>query len=419
MSEIKQEEIKEGISSRAIFLGMYFLSLPLGVVRIPYIGGSALKFIALLPVGYTVIYLIYTNTKFKLLIEHFVFIALFFSFLISAQFSVDKALSYNGIITSISMVLLFIITTGVGYNKREVNYLVLTMRWASRITALLVAVFGDVFVAGRVSLTNSIFQEDPNYLIGYFLFGIVYCLHSILDSEYSISIKLINVVELSVYLYILLLTGSRGGAVGVIICVIAYIGLRAIFYNEIIRMFGFGLGLILIIAIVIGIGSLFIPLEVIQRFTISAVLESGGTGRYALWENLLLMYQESTLARQIIGYGSGTTLEVQVGELMMWHGAHNFWLEKLLEIGFLGFLVNVMIAGTCIRRLFSEHMVVYFAIYAGILSMSMSLALRAYKPWWNLMILLYIVSEFHIKNKIHQNKLDLQEKKQEGLNNLN
>lgn len=386
------EKDEMSVSGRALLLGLYFMSLPLGVVELP-IGGSVLKLIALLPIGVTAVYLLNPRNKFRLMSEHVVFVVLFFVILLSAQFSINKSASYKGIVSGLSLIVLFVISTGVYYSKKDVKWLVEASLWASRITAVLTLIFGGSIGDDRISLANSVFVEDANYLIGYFLIGVAYSLHKFLSKEYSVTSKLFNVIELVVYFYVILLTGSRGGAISVAVCILSYLVLRAAYYKETLRMTLIFLALIFLLVFTVIIGLRYIPIEVIQRFTIEAIADSGGTGRFDLWRESYKIYKDSPIWRQIVGYGSNTVLYIRVGDYRLWNVVHNFWFEKMLELGLFGLFSYLFISGMCIRRLFNKKNIMLFAAYLGIISLSMSLSLRGFKPWWNLMILLFIVSE--------------------------
>ena len=360
-------------------LGIYFLSLISGAMNIGTTG-SLLKIIGLIPVA---IWFVQKMSVYKSRLLTFYFLSVVWIGL-SYFWSIDPAKTLQRIITQSSFFLILCSAATYLYNIDEWVYLKKCLVWSSRISAICVLAFSS-YHEGRLYL-NGILAEDPNYLCAYFLFGVIFCLEILLDECEETKKKGIVLLELCVYFYIIVATGSRGGAFAVITACFVFfifsqkgkkISTEKIFAPVVI-------GIFLIIAY--QVAARFVPSDVLQRFSIEELAGSNGTGRYIIWEDAWSTYCESGIFRQLAGYGSAAALTIarRYGFRLI-NVFHNAFIENLLETGFIGlalYMAYIFRFWNCARK---KSDIFSFSIMTGLMVLSLSTSIAAFKPYWNVM----------------------------------
>lgn len=361
-------------------LGIYFLSLVLGAMNIGAIG-SLLKIIGFIPIA---IWLVEKRSIYKSKLLTFnLFITLWI--VLSYFWSIDSGRTLQRTITQCSFFLLLCSAATYVYNVRELAYLKKCLIWSSRISAVCALIFAD-YHDGRLYL-NGILTEDPNYLCAYFLFGIIFCLEVLLNENETTKKKLLAIFEAYIYFYIIVATGSRGGAFAVIAaCFVFYI------YNQrgkniSVKKFLTPVVIVLFLIVAYFVAIKFVPADILQRFSIEELAESNGTGRYIIWEDALSTYFDAGSLRQLAGYGSATALTIaRKYSFRLINVFHNAFIENLLEIGFVGFALYIAYIfrfWNCARK---QKNIFAFSIMTGLIVLSFSTSIAAFKPYWNVMI---------------------------------
>ena len=361
-------------------LGIYFLSLVLVAMNIGAIG-SLLKIIGFIPIA---IWLVEKRSIYKSKLLTFnLFITLWI--VLSYFWSIDSGRTLQRTITQCSFFLLLCSAATYVYNVRELAYLKKCLIWSSRISAVCALIFAD-YHDGRLYL-NGILTEDPNYLCAYFLFGIIFCLEVLLNENETTKKKLLAIFEAYIYFYIIVATGSRGGAFAVIAaCFVFYI------YNQrgkniSVKKFLTPVVIVLFLIVAYFVAIKFVPADILQRFSIEELAESNGTGRYIIWEDALSTYFDAGSLRQLAGYGSATALTIaRKYSFRLINVFHNAFIENLLEIGFVGFALYIAYIfrfWNCARK---QKNIFAFSIMTGLIVLSFSTSIAAFKPYWNVMI---------------------------------
>lgn len=385
-------------SIRCLSLSLYIILLPLANLEIGVIG-SFLKYVAFIPIFVNILYL--KELK-KVKINIGQILLLLFTIIIFASniYTLDTGITIGRFKTYTLCTILIILTTMFPYNRDEIKFLRKSMVLSGISTALCVILFSGTIDDGvRLTLgESSIFREDPNYLCGYFMYPIIYVIDRISNkNKLKLMQKelLIDIILVFVFTIIVFMTGSRGGVIGIIVGVVSYYILNMILnkksLNYIFKMTFYFIGIIIIISIIIN----NLPIELQSRYSINAVIENHGTGRFDLWQTSIKMYLNSDIIKQILGYGAGVVRLISVGGYTLWNVVHNFWIEVLLELG----IVGIIIIGLCyisfVKIAFIKKDVISSASLIGVIMMTMSLSLFAYKPLWNIFIIisLYNVQE--------------------------
>lgn len=366
---------------------LYLLCLPLNAMNIgPF--GSALKIIALLPILFA-----FTTLKVRLndLLKTQLFFTIFAMLSILWSFSVN--VSIGRIISYIELYALLLTGSCFNYNETEIKKIKSALAWSSRFTAIVMLKYA-VYVRGRLRLMG-IIKEDPNYLCAYFTFGAIFALQKIVE-EKSIWCKLTGILEIVFYLYLILISGSRGGLIAIFAGVVAYMFIS--FGKKNIKK---SIGILLVgILIVVVFSQLikYLPPVLQSRFTLSNVAQDGGSGRSEIWANGIDLYSRGSIFNWLFGYGTATTRTLfgyyQYSEVNV---MHNIFLETLVELGVFGLIFYCLAIGTFVKRSLKLNDKFCFAVLICMIVMSLSTSLYTFKPYFNIMLFV-IISCFTYKN---------------------
>jgi len=361
------------------WLGVYFICLILGAMNIGPIG-SLLRILALIPVA---IWALEKHTFPAKDIE--VKTLLFVGWcILSTIWSIQMDASIDRSITQITFGVLILSAGAYDYDKSEIEYLKSCLVWSSRVAAVLVLISAD-YLSGRLYL-HSFVQEDPNYLCGYFMFAISSCLSILLQGEKGKN-KALAILELVVYMYIIFATGSRGGMLAVIICA----GVIILFTNSGKGYVGKNIIRRGVVVIVMIVGYFIvvnrIDSNIINRYTYVAISQSNGTGRFALWQDALNAFMESNFFRKLVGYGTASARSVTYAFNFHEHNVlHNIYLEYLVELGSIGALIYISHIASFFKKAIRAKDLYSISILSGMVVLSMSTSIYAFKPYWNIML---------------------------------
>lgn len=375
---------KERISLFTRCLGLYYVALILGAFNIGSIG-SLLRIIGIVPILIWAVQYKGRIRNNKITIPVFLFV-IFVG--LSYFWSIDKGSTSQRIVTQFSFLLLTISASTYNYSSDEVKYLKSMLIWSSRISVASTIIFADYF-QGRMYL-HGLLREDPNYLCAYFMFGVVACIERIISDEWPLKKKLLPFGEIMLYAYTIISTGSRGGAIAVLVgIIVCYYNLQNEKGISLRRIVG-------PIILIISAGVLFYLLsnhiapDILNRYSLSSLTRSDGTGRYRIWSDAMRTYKEAGLFRQLLGFGSGSALAIARSHNFFFVNVmHNAFIENLLEIGLLGVVWYVVYvfrswnSARIMRDYFS------FSVISGMIVLSFSTSIGAFKPYWN--IILFII----------------------------
>lgn len=362
------------------WLGLYFLTLVTGALGLGAFG-SLLKIIAAVPVGIWAIkrHTVCLNRMVKATGIFVLFCTL------SCIWSINMGKSISRSESHILFLIMLFSCSAYDYNKNEIEFLKRCLVNSSRITAvilLLTGTYGD----GRL-LLSGIITEDPNYLCAYFMFGAVEATSILLSSNATWRLKVLSIIEMALYVYIVFATGSRGG----LFAVAAVVIVPLLFFKEKkgvdIKLISKRIVLSIVILISITIVTSFLPVQVAARFTATAISESNGTGRYELWADAINAFSQSTILRRTFGYGTGTIMDVTYLFVFSRHNVmHNVFVENLIEIGIGGLCTYIAFVISYIATTVKQKNLFATAVIAGMIVLSLSTSIYTFKPYWNIML---------------------------------
>lgn len=361
------------------FLIIYIICLPLNAMNIGSIG-SALKVIAVLPIGIAFLsgnrFVLYPLEKTQLFFTIFAFFSIIWS--VAVDTSIGRVVSYVLLFTLLFSASMF------SYTETDIKKVKYALAWSSRLTAAVMIIFAE-YVRGRFRLMG-IIEEDPNYLCAYLAFGVIYAL-GIVTEKASIKRKIYAVLELLIYLYLVLVSGSRGGLLAITAAVVVYLlTYRNQKQKHIVRK----LVLIALIVALIFVLIDYLPENLRLRFTISNIIEDGGSGRTELWAQALDLFANGNVFRKMFGFGTASIRwcfeRYHYSEINV---AHNIFIETLAELGIIGLILYSTAILSFIKTAFKFKDKFAFSVIFCMLMMSLSTSIYTFKPYFNIM--LYII----------------------------
>ncbi len=373
-------------------VSVYFLSLPLGAISLSQFG-SVLKYIAVVPIA---AYLLSNGLRFR--ISWISFWQLMYTLLAFASviYSIETSMTWQRVQTNVMFSILLVCMGSAMFTQPDLKKLKKALVWSSRITCILIMMFGIRF-GGRLFL-RGIIMEDPNYLNGYLLFGFVNALQIIIGKE-KVKNKLFSVVELFIYIYIVLSTGSRGG----LLCIIGGGSMVFLFEKvkvkqsrQIIQKFVLLIIIIFIVSVILD----YVPENVMARFHFDSIIASRGTGRFDLWENAFNIFRGTSIGRKLLGFGAGT-----IGYIFSFYGfryaaLHNIFFEQLIEGGIVTFIVYCFLITASFKKTIRNRDTFALAVLVGFVVLSLSTSLYAFKPYWNAIIFCNFLRSDHVDEAI-------------------
>jgi O-antigen ligase len=345
--------------------------------------------IAVLPIGLAFLggkhLVLKTPAKMQLLFTVFAFCSMIWS--VAVDVSIGRVVSY------VLLFALLISGSMFKYTEVELNKIKYALAWSSRLTALVMLIFAE-YVRGRFRLMG-IIEEDPNYLCAYLAFGVIYAF-GVLTTKNMLWKKILAVVELIVYFYLVLISGSRGGLLAIVVAAVVYF----LTYGEKkIKYIGRKIVLIVLVAVLTIVMIDYLPEYLKLRFTIANVIEDGGSGRTELWKQTFELFASGNLFRQLFGVGTATVAwcfsnygysEVNV--------THNMFIETLAELGVIGLVLYSLAIFAFIKAAFKIKDKYSFAVIFCMFIMSLSTSIYTFKPYFNIMLFIIMLQNMQTKD---------------------
>ena len=372
-----QIQDRESIRPVVYGLGIYFMlggadSYQIGVI------GSLLKIVALLPVALALLDL----QRFRIRFSATLTAQLMFWLLtiLSLLYSVDVARSFSSVKTlTLNLALVCCLGVMESYNHRELEFMKQALLMGGWITVLLMFLFSDISVGGRLTLLLGGDSQDQNYINGYFLYAFSYhCSRMLSDKQKSHALAALFLLS------VVLLTGSRGALLAFLL--VFFVHVCILFANAKHKFRNMMLvALLLVLALVVfDLILAQMPESVAQRFSWDYIAEKGSTGRTKIWRFLLQHFSGDSIPRMLFGHGYGTTSRINTLNNRV---AHNLYIDNLITLGIVGLLLQLIIQGTVVRILLRRRQYPLLGAYLGMIGMCLSLSLVAYKPIWNIMLM--------------------------------
>lgn len=364
---------KRQIGPHCILACLYFLLLPT-TIAVNSAGNSILK-LATIPIGlFFAVSLILTKRKLEINGVHLALLVYTLS-AISTLFvdSSDTSMAY--VFGYVLNAALYICLTVIPYNQAELEWMegtqILLLVILNAITLL-----SDGIEDDRTTLMILGQTSDPNYFVGFFVFPLTVALKKMVSGKHAFLYLLLVAISL----YCIFLSGSRGGFVAIAVTIV---GFAFLYPSDNVKRFLFLIGgCVLLVGFWVILKPL-LPENIIERMTVDAVMETGGTGRIDLWKSML---QTITKEPDKLLFGRGIRALHRFLRDGVWREsvAHNQVLQILYNQGLVGVISFLMLAGISFFRCVKSRKTVAIAIL-GMMALSVSLSFnQTTRTFWNL-----------------------------------
>lgn len=372
------DTIKEKISIECILACIYFACLPFTVVTTP--AGSLLKVVTIPIAAILMIRLFMGKSELTLNYIHF-FYGLYMLYTVGMLVVYSEDIS---VVTTKDMILgylmLMLITMRI-YNSRE-KELIETAWIAVGLVCIYVCVTSTEVVSeveNRAVVRVFGFEEDQNQFCAYLIMPVLISIKRIFERR---KFYPVYIMILLLSFYAVLKTGSRGGLIGVFAGAAIYISIGM---KSMRARLGVILAAIAVGLIFVSVVMPMLPEDVRARYTIEAVQNDGGSGRFEIWQ-FLLNYTVQRPERLIRGSGVFSTYSIMRSGGLKNGVAHNAYIQILNDEGMIGLLLFVTVIALCIFRTIKREPH-YAAGMVSLLAFSMSLTFYVFKPYLDIMML--------------------------------
>ena len=387
----QKSENNERIGIVAKLLALYFVLMPLDSIN--FFGlGSLLKGFALLPILAILIYGRQNKYTINKLAGSLIIYTLIIS--VSYLYSIDLIASRTAVIRQCLNTALIVFAGKIydEYNYSEYKFLTKALVVGGFLNIILTFIFAGKSLGGRLTLSVAGSTQDPNYLNGYSLFALAYFSNLLFKEK-----KILALFPILVIFVFTLSTGSRGALLASLSLVFAIVFYLYVMKHKVNPA---AITIVVIVFLVIMIFGesllMLVAPQVLERYTLEYIENYRGTNRPDLWLSLLETYRDSDFFRQLFGYGVST---VAIVEWMTHHVAHNLWLEHLIANGVVGFLALCTMQVLFFKAAWRTKDLVLIATYIALLAMCVTVSLVSYKPIWNAMIMIMILSRIKQKSE--------------------
>ena len=361
------------ISSHCILSCLYFLLLPT-TIAVNSAGNSILK-LATIPIGLFFLFtLLLSNRKLQINGVHLALVIYTLS-AISTLFMNASAEAKDYVIGYILNAALYICLTIIPYNKAELELM-------EKIQILLLVIlnvltlFSNGTQADRTTLMIMGQTSDPNYFVGFFIFPLTVALQKLISGKHPLLYLLLIVMSL----YSVFLSGSRGGFLAIAVTIAGFAVLYPSgFVKRILFLSG---GLVLLFALW-TVFKPVLPENIVERMTLSAVVETGGTGRVVIWKSMIREIVDQP-EKLLLGRGINAMHRLFVDGSWTVVVAHNQVVQTVYNQGLIGLISFLVLTGISFFRCLKNRKIVSIAII-GMMALSISLSFnQTTRTFWNL-----------------------------------
>ena len=227
---------------------------------------------------------------------------------------------------------------------------------------------------------------DPNEFASIFVIIVPLCANELYFCKRK-AYKLLLALFMIVCLYCVLLTGSRGALLSVLIA-LGYL------YVKILKK---SFGGFLLVSLVVFIASFilfefFLPMlapDVVKRFSIETLMMDQGSGRSSLWLEAINKFIDGSIITWLFGFAYGG---LKIGSLinMSTDTMHNQFVQELISNGFIGFILYSNLLFNVYKNI-KKYNFVYLPILIGLICMSLTITMGAQvKQYWFLMMMAFL-----------------------------
>ena len=370
----------------AYIVALYFLLAPFeDMLNLGF--GTILKYIALF-LGMLIIVPLITgeikiNFNDPLIVIPFLLIAISWSSMLWTA-NLDVTISRNVAYTLLP--LFFVIINMYNFNKNEVNLIKISVVLSLMMLVCYVLLNYKEFMILSYSRFTLNEENDPNNLAAHIIMPLFFTIINLTNDNRIV--KIFSFIMVIFSMLALLLTGSRGAMLSVIIGLmyLFFLNIKKINIKYLVILFFCGI-------IIFYFINKYLPQDSIQRlFTIDSYISDteGYTSRSGIWKNI---FNFILPVMPIIGYGSGVAAYVLAGVYGYLKGVHNTYLNMIIEYGFIALPIFIFFIYNLYRKLKLNNKQKYISILISMLIIIFFLDSYAKKFFWNTLMILAIVAK--------------------------
>ena len=320
--------------------------------------------------------------RFRLDPTGFALSAFVYTCLLSLFFLPDAIKQYGSYFTVLLNVILVFASNSIEFDVSDIDLWKRSLIFAAIFLGLAAIVspgqVGTEWVSGRIVPNIAGSQQDPNEFCGYYLLPISFFVYQMVSCN-----RIAYSIPLSFLIYTVLMTGSRGGLIAVVVSILVAIicGIKVRKRKALVCV----LALIVVLLLAFNADTIIrlLPDSISSRFLFKGGRIETASSRVVVWKQILDSFFASDLLQQLFGHGFGSTTLANMGGIV----AHNVYIELLYDVGLLGLasflaLFFVSIYKAAIRR---DFVVLSALIGESVLIMSLSSFWS--KTLWGLIIL--------------------------------
>lgn len=342
----------------------------------------------ILPISLMAIFtILFITGKRKMKIELYKVCFLLMALVLFSSTAFNAGQDYRVVFKVFLLAFFYMIATSVDYKETEIRFFSKMIVYTYLLYALYL-LFGTEKNEFYSRQTLIIFgsELDPNIVAAVFVLPIVLLLYNII---YEKKHRIINAGLLFLFVLAVVITGSRGGFVGMLTSVSFLI---FAFMSDKKIKFAYK---------IIAIGLIVIALFEVYTYLMSAYGDyltrslsftgdtGGGDGRTAIWAERLFLLSESPL------FGCG-----MIFDRGLWHGwaNHNTYVQVLYGSGFMGLILFIIPLVIIYRR--SNNKLIMSALFFSVFIPIFFLDTLDNRLLWNALIFFDIISRHDVKRVI-------------------
>lgn len=357
------------VSLSGVLIASFIISLPLTMFQVGTLG-SAQRLISVVLCLAAIFLLHTTHTKMKWAGGQVFWFGYAAWLLLSVIWTTRIGSQMTVALGMVLMIAALVLMSMLPLSSKDIQLIRTAWVLLAVFAAVLFLVFGEQAEYGqRTHLVIASGGSDPNEFSAYFLLPLAYFVEATLEKHGLWRIG--GFVGTLGSFYIVLMTGSRAGAIACLVIILAVA----------LRFAGKGVGKFFLVLLT-GFASFYamgrfllplVPEAVRERLTLDALLEDSGSAREGIWETGLELVAASDW-RVLFGYGpNGAPLDDRI--------MHNHFVQALVDGGLIGLALFLAIIVCALRSSIRDKPV--FAATLGVSVMFLTLtAYSNFRPAW-------------------------------------
>lgn len=343
--------------------------------------GSVLKFFGLAIMAAWLILAIKNRTRIKINIVFCLLILWLFANFVSLFWSRDFTTGFYYVYSTGNMICILFVIQNMYWNQKATKKMLFSYVCSATLLAVLIIVQGDLYHGVGIRYTLSLFGQemDPNGLSAFLAPPAILALHSFLNWKK----KIFSMLAFVTCVIAMMLVGSRGGLVSLLVGTTAYLLLSFMWDNNNLATKWFKVILIVFLGIMaIYFISNYVNDSLLERlFTFEDYTEDGGSDRVELW----------TLALEYLGQAPIYGLGIASYFALTGRGIHNMYLSVLCDVGVFSFLPFISSFLFWIRSLWRKRQKLAISLMFCMMTYIFFLDTYQKKTMWNIFIIVTIL----------------------------